>query len=99
MKSAARCAWLAGGLDSPNLRVNVSHAQLGLPGTLRALPALFEPCGSRRDGVEVVLDAHDDRLRFTPSVNNEPFVLFFDPPDDLPELRPGREGGDDVWYS
>jgi hypothetical protein len=60
----------------------------GAPGPL--LQA--KPRRSRCDRVEVVLDAHDDGLRFTPAINDEPVVLFLDTPDDLPELGPGGRG-------
>jgi hypothetical protein len=47
---------------------------------------------------EVVLDAHNDGLRLPAPVDHKPLSILLDPPQDLPELGPGSQGGNDFGH-
>ncbi len=64
-------------------------------------PLGFCPALNRRKGPralhevpEVILDAHNYRLRFPALIDDKALLIVFDPPEDLSELGPGGKR----WY-
>lgn len=47
---------------------------------------------------EVVLDTHNDGLRLPAPVYHKPLLILLNPPQDLPELGSGSQGGNDFGH-
>ena len=82
-----------------DLGVDLSHGQLVSTLAFGFRLNLFEPIGSGCDGIDEILDAHDDDRGLAPPINNEPLVFFRGSLHDLAELCARRQGGNNVAHT
>jgi len=86
---AAYRSWFALPAHGSNLAIDCAHAQPAgafAPGILADGPV---GRGSRRNVLDVVLDAHDDHARLAAAVNQKALVVLGRPLKDLPEFGAG----------
>jgi len=81
-----------------NLAVNLPAGQLGCLVSFGFRPDGPKHFGCGCNGLEEILQPHNDDFRVPAAVNDEALLLPPCPAQDLAELGPGGKGRDDSWH-
>ena len=76
--------------------VNLPHGELVEAFALSFRANCLEPSRRWGEGVDVIVDAHNDCLGLSAAANQKTLVFLLDAAQDLPKLRAGSQSGNHI---